>query len=108
MYLWRFQGAVWHTHCGSDVDHCKTRLWDSRGGEWPRSSNLIVVTLASLQPFVFHGLQKIWPFSDTVEASDPRNPRRAGKVLAVLLARRSARGSSSPVSGLACGSWCPS
>jgi hypothetical protein len=26
------------------------------------------------------------PFSDNVEASDPRNPRRAGKVIAVLLA----------------------
>ena len=101
MYLWRFQGAVWHTHCGSDVDHCKTRLWDSRGGEWPRSSNLIVVTLASLQPCVFHGLKQAWPCSDNSEAPDPRNPRRVAKVRAVLLAMLSAWCSASPVSGLA-------
>jgi hypothetical protein len=90
LHLWRFQGALWHTHCGSDVDHCKTLLLDSRGVEWPRSSNLIGVTLASLKPFVFHGLKQALPFSDTVEASAPRNPRRAGKVRAVLLAMRSA------------------
>ena len=101
MHLWRFQGAVWHTHCGSDVDHCHTRLWDARGGEWPRSSTLMVVTLASLQPFVCHGLTQAWPCSDNVEASAPRHPRRVAKVRAVLLAMRSAWCSASPVSGLA-------
>ena len=101
MHLWRFQGAVWHTHCGSDVDHCNTRLWDSRGVEWPRSSTLMVVTLASLQPFVFHGLKQAWPCSDNIEAPDPRNPRRVAKVRAVVLAMLSAWCSASPVSGLA-------
>ena len=90
------------THpCRSDVDNVKTLLLDARGVDGPRSSNLIVVTLASLKPFVFHGLKKAWPFSDTVAAEAPRNPRRAGKVLAVVLARLTAWFSSEPVSGIA-------
>ena len=68
MHLWRFQGALWHTHFGSDVSNCKTLLLDARGVDGPRSSNLIVVTLSSLKPFVFHGLNKALPFSDNVEA----------------------------------------
>ena len=57
------------THpCRSDVSNCKTLLLDSRGVDWPRSSNLIVVTLSSLKPFVFNGLNKALPFSDNVEA----------------------------------------
>ena len=51
-----------------DVYNFKTLLLDSRGVDWPRSSNLIVVTLSSLKPFVFNGLKKAWPFSDNVEA----------------------------------------
>jgi len=94
--------------CRSDVDNFTTLLLDSRGVDGPRSSHLMVVTLASLTPFFFHGLKKAWPFSDKGEASDPRHPRRAGKVRAVLLAMRSAWCSSEPVSGLACGSLCPS
>ena len=74
----------------SDVYNFKTLLLDSRGVDGPRSSNLIVVTLSSLKPFVFNGLKKALPFSDNVEASDPRNPRRAGKVRAILLAMLSA------------------
>ena len=74
----------------SDVYNCKTLLLDSRGVDWPRLSNLIVVTLSSLKPFFFNGLKKALPFSDNVEASDPRNPRRAGKVRAILLAMLSA------------------
>jgi hypothetical protein len=31
----------------------------------------MVVTLASLKPFLFTGLTKALPFSDTVEAEDP-------------------------------------
>jgi hypothetical protein len=42
----------------SDVYNFKTLLLDSRGVDWPRSSNLIVVTLSSLKPFVFNGLKK--------------------------------------------------
>ena len=52
----------------SDVDNFKTLLLDSRGVDWPRSSNLIVVTLSSLKPFVFNELKKALPFSDNVEA----------------------------------------
>jgi hypothetical protein len=52
----------------SDVSNCKTLLLDARGVDGPRASNLIVVTLSSLKPFVFHGLNKALPFSDTVEA----------------------------------------
>jgi hypothetical protein len=52
----------------SDVYNFKTLLLDSRGVDWPRSSNLIVVTLSSLKPFVFNGLKKALPFSDNVEA----------------------------------------
>ena len=64
--------AVPGTLCGtpirSDVSNCKTLLLDSRGVDWPRSSNRIVVTLSSLKPFVFNGLKKALPFSDNVEA----------------------------------------
>ena len=74
----------------SDVSNFKTLLLDSRGVDGPRSSTLIVVTLSSLKPFVFNGLKKALPFSDNVEASDPRNPRRAGKVIAALLGTLSA------------------
>ena len=74
----------------SDVDNCTTLLWDSRGVDRPRSSNFIVVTLASLKPFFFHGLKKALPFSDHGEASDLWNLIRVGKVLAVLLATLSA------------------
>ena len=57
------------THpCRSDVYNCQTLVLDSRGVDGPRSSNLIVVTLSSLKPFVFHGLKKALPFSDNVEA----------------------------------------
>jgi hypothetical protein len=52
----------------SDVDHCKTLVSDSRGVDWPTSSNLIVVTLSSLKPFVVNGLKQALPFSDNVEA----------------------------------------
>ena len=52
----------------SDVSNFNTLLSDSRGVDWPRSSNRIVVTLSSLKPFVFHGLKKALPFSDNVEA----------------------------------------
>ena len=52
----------------SDVSNFKTLLLDSRGVDVPRSSTLIVVTLSSLKPFVFHGLKKALPFSDNVEA----------------------------------------
>ena len=85
----------------SDVDNFTTLLWDSRGVDGPRSSNLMVVTLACLTPFFFHGLKKALPFSDHVEAYDPWNLIRAGKVRAVLLAMLSAWFSSSPVSGSA-------
>jgi hypothetical protein len=52
----------------SDVYNCNTLMSDSRGLDWPSSSNLIVVTLASLKPFVFKRLKKALPFSDNVEA----------------------------------------
>jgi hypothetical protein len=67
----------------------------------PRASNRIVVTLSSLKPFCVNGFKKALPFSDNVEAYDPRNPRSAGTVRAVLLAMLSAWFSSEPVSGSA-------
>jgi hypothetical protein len=57
--------------CRSDVSHVKTLVLDSGGVDWPRSSHLMVVTLSCLQPFLFNGLKKAWPFSDNVEADDP-------------------------------------
>ena len=87
--------------CRSDVSTCKTLLLDSRGVDGPRASNRIVVTLSSLKPFFVNGFKKVLPFSDNVEAYDPRNPRSAGKVRAVLLAMLSAWFASEPVSGSA-------
>ena len=41
-------------------------------GSWMlRLSNLMLVTLSSLQPFFCHGLKKAWHFSDNVGAEDP-------------------------------------
>jgi hypothetical protein len=45
----------------------RNRYWlllDSRGVDVLRLANFILVTLASLQPFFFHGLKKAWHFSD--------------------------------------------
>ena len=57
-----FQGALWHTARTSLI----ATLLDSRGVDWPRSSNLIVVTLSSLKPFVFNGLNKALPSRTTL------------------------------------------
>jgi hypothetical protein len=46
-------------------------LLDSRVVEVLRLSHLMLVTLASLQPFFFNGLKKALPFSDNVGAEDP-------------------------------------
>ena len=56
-----------------------TLLLDSRGVDWPRSSNCMVVTLSSLQPFFVHGLKKALPFSDNVEAEDPPESKKSGQ-----------------------------
>src|SRR5499427_3483815 len=41
---------------------------DARGVDGLRLCNLMLATLASLQPFLCHGLKKGWPFSDNVTA----------------------------------------
>jgi hypothetical protein len=64
-------GSLGAHPCRSDVSHVTTLLWDSGGVDWPRSSQLMVVTLSSLKPFLFNGLKKALPFSDNVEAEDP-------------------------------------
>jgi len=37
----------------------------------------MLATLASLQPFLCHGLRKGWSFADNVRAEDSWHPRRA-------------------------------
>src|SRR5262252_4387758 len=49
-------------------------LLDSRVVDVPRSSHRMVVTLSSVKPFFFHGLNKTVPCSDAVAASDPGIP----------------------------------
>jgi hypothetical protein len=44
---------------------------DARLVDVLRLFNLMLVTLASLQPFLCNGLKKGWHFSDNVGAEDP-------------------------------------
>ena len=46
-------------------------LLDSRVVEVSSSCNLLVVTLSTLKPFFFNGLNKALPFSDNVGAEAP-------------------------------------
>ena len=59
----------------SDVYNFKTLLLDSRGVDGPRSSNLIVVTLSSLKPFVFNGLKRHCPSRTTLKPKTPESKK---------------------------------
>ena len=52
-------------------------LLDSRVVDVLRLSNLMLVTLSSLQPFFCNGLKKVWHFSDNVGAKTPESKKSA-------------------------------
>src|SRR5262249_48771588 len=72
-------GEIAHIETASEELTDAFLLWlllDSRVVDVLRLSNLILFTLSSLQPFLFHGLEKAQPFSDTGGAQDPHKSDR--------------------------------
>ena len=70
MHLWRFQGALWHTHFARTSIISKRFCWIP--GAWmaevvqPHCCHA-----SSLKPFVFNGLKKALPFSTTLKPQTP-------------------------------------